>query len=170
MGSQRFGDDWATSLQKSLWNLLQHCFCLMFCFIFRGAAQDMWNLSSLTRDWTHIPWTRRQNLNHRTTRKVPSESTLVAYGKQTHTHTGKGGILGLITIPRVRPVEKIREFSKPTQLTQHWSRASDPHVVILKVYALPIMPKSHLIPGPSWSFARRRLKRTESLPFSAQQT
>ena len=64
------------SLQKSLWNLLQHYFFFMFCFIFGGAAQDMWTLSSLTRDRTHIPWTRRQNLNPRTTREVPSEALL----------------------------------------------------------------------------------------------
>ena len=31
----------------------------------------MWDLSSLTRDWTHFPCTGRQILNQRTTREVP---------------------------------------------------------------------------------------------------
>ena len=32
----------------------------------------MWDLSSLTRDWTHVPWIGRQILNHWTTREVPA--------------------------------------------------------------------------------------------------
>ena len=32
----------------------------------------MWNLSSLTRDRTHIPCIAKQILNHWTTREVPS--------------------------------------------------------------------------------------------------
>ena len=31
----------------------------------------MWDLNSLTRDWTHVPCIRRQILNHWTTREVP---------------------------------------------------------------------------------------------------
>ena len=31
----------------------------------------MWDLSSLTRDWTHVPCIARQILNHWTTREVP---------------------------------------------------------------------------------------------------
>ena len=51
---------------KSLLNLLQHCFCFMFFFL------AMWDLGSLTKDWTHIPCTGRWCLNHWTTREVPS--------------------------------------------------------------------------------------------------
>ena len=44
----------------------------MFLFyILAFWPQGMWDLSFLTQDWTHIPWTGRQSLNHWTTREVP---------------------------------------------------------------------------------------------------
>ena len=52
---------------KSLLNLLQYCFYFMFCFLSTGG---IWNLSSSTRDRTHIPCTGRQILNHWTTEEV----------------------------------------------------------------------------------------------------
>ena len=50
-------------------NLLQYCFCIL-CFGFwpRGVG----DLSSPTRDWTHIPCIRRKSLSHWTTREVPT--------------------------------------------------------------------------------------------------
>ena len=56
-------------LFKSLLNLLQYCFCFMFLFLW---PRGMWDLSSLTRDRTHSPLIGRQNLNHWTTREVPT--------------------------------------------------------------------------------------------------
>ena len=35
----------------------------------------MWDFSSLTRDWTHIPWIAMQILNHWTTREIPKEDS-----------------------------------------------------------------------------------------------
>ena len=52
---------------KSLLNLLQCCFCFIFCFFWPGG---MWGLTP-TRDQTHTPCIRRQSLNHWTTREVP---------------------------------------------------------------------------------------------------
>ena len=37
----------------------------------RLLPHNMWDLSLLTRDWTHIPCSERQVLNHWTTREVP---------------------------------------------------------------------------------------------------
>ena len=34
-------------------------------------SQVMWNLSSVTRDWIHTPYTGRLSLNHWTTRELP---------------------------------------------------------------------------------------------------
>ena len=45
--SQRFSFFDMDHLLKSLLNLLQFCFCFMFCFFWPGG---MWDLSSLTRD------------------------------------------------------------------------------------------------------------------------
>ena len=45
-------------LKKSLLNLLQYCFCFMFWVVFFVCLflhWDMWDLSSPTRDWTHMP-------------------------------------------------------------------------------------------------------------------
>ena len=47
MGSQRVGHDWATSLSPS----------------------SIWDLSFLTRGWTHIHWVGRWSLNHWTARE-----------------------------------------------------------------------------------------------------
>ena len=55
---------------KSLLNLLQYCFCCL-CFGFFWPLA-MWDLNSLTRDWTYTPRTRSQSPNHWTTREVPS--------------------------------------------------------------------------------------------------
>ena len=49
----------------------------MFCFFWRWG---MWDLSSSTRDWTHISCFGRRSLNHGTTREVP----LVAFGKEIY--------------------------------------------------------------------------------------
>ena len=37
-----------------------------------SCPHDMWDLSSLIRDWTLIPYTKRQILYHQTTREVPT--------------------------------------------------------------------------------------------------
>ena len=49
-------------------NLLQYCFWL---FVLVFCPQEMWDLSSLTRDQTLTLCIGRQSLNHRTTREVP---------------------------------------------------------------------------------------------------
>ena len=55
-------------LFKPLLNLLQYC--LFYVLVLW--PQGMWDLSSLTRDWTHIPCIGRRSLNHWTARSVPS--------------------------------------------------------------------------------------------------
>ena len=54
---------------KSLLNLLQYCFCFMFCFSF--LAGGMWDLSSPTWDRTHTLCLGKRSLNHWTSREVP---------------------------------------------------------------------------------------------------
>ena len=54
-------------LLKVFTNVLQYGFCSMFRFW----PQGMWDLSSLTRDPTHIPYIGRWSLNHWITREVP---------------------------------------------------------------------------------------------------
>ena len=49
---------------KTLLNLLQYCFCFLFWL---SGCED---LSSLTRDQTHIPCIGRQSPNHQTAREV----------------------------------------------------------------------------------------------------
>ena len=55
---------------KSLLNLLQYCFCSVLVFWWCV----MWDLSFLTRDWTHTSCMGRQGLNHWTNREVPKIS------------------------------------------------------------------------------------------------
>ena len=53
---------------QSLLNLLQYCLFYVLAFW----PQGIWDLSSLTRDWTCTPCTGRRRFNHWTTREVPS--------------------------------------------------------------------------------------------------
>ena len=60
---------------KSLSNLLQYFFCFTFCFAFPGVgclfwSWCMWELSSLTRDWSHTPLLDSEDLNS----ELPGES------------------------------------------------------------------------------------------------
>ena len=59
---------WWGPFLKSLLNLLQYCLFYALVFWPRG----MWDLNSLTRDWTQIPCVGRWSVNHWTTREVPS--------------------------------------------------------------------------------------------------
>ena len=43
------------------------------CGVQAWLPQGMWDLSSLTRDQTHVPCIERQVLNHWTTREVPEK-------------------------------------------------------------------------------------------------
>ena len=56
-------------LKMSLWNLLQYCCCFIYLFIL--GTGGMWDISSPTRDQTHISCIERQSLNHWTVREVP---------------------------------------------------------------------------------------------------
>ena len=56
---------------KSLWNLLQYGFFLVFLSL---RSPGIWDLSFLTRDQTLTPGPGRWILYHRTTREVPSLS------------------------------------------------------------------------------------------------
>ena len=58
----RFLGIWCGSCLKYLLNLLQYCFCFMFCFVLFFWPRDMWDPSSLTRDQT--PCIRRWCFNH----------------------------------------------------------------------------------------------------------
>ena len=60
------------SFLKSLFNLLQYCFCFIFWFL-----SCMRDLSFLTRDWTHTLSTGRQSLTHWTAREVPWLAILI---------------------------------------------------------------------------------------------
>ena len=53
---------------KVLLNLLQGCFCFYDLFSW---PRGMWDLSSLTRNWTCPHCNGRWNLNHQNTREVP---------------------------------------------------------------------------------------------------
>ena len=68
---------WCGLFLKSLLNLLHYCFCFMFCFVF-FSPWGVWDLSCLTRDWTHIPCTGRRSLNHWTIREVPGRCFLLS--------------------------------------------------------------------------------------------
>ena len=64
---------WYIPLLKSVLNLLQYCFCF-YALVFWPLG--MWNLSSLTRDQTHISSIVRQSLNHWTAWEVPKVAVL----------------------------------------------------------------------------------------------
>ena len=49
---------------------------LLLCFVSVIWPWGTWNLRSRTRDWTHNPCTGTCNLNHWTTREVPTYSNL----------------------------------------------------------------------------------------------
>ena len=53
---------WLGPFSKALLNLLQYCFCFMLSFFFFGHKR--WDLSSLTKNWTCIPFIGRQSPNH----------------------------------------------------------------------------------------------------------
>ena len=55
---------------KTLLDLLQYYFCVMFQFFW---LWGMWIFSSPTRDQTHTPWVRRWGLHHWTSREVPGD-------------------------------------------------------------------------------------------------
>ena len=69
----KFGLTWSHG-----WNL--HAFsivCFFFSFLLLFWPQGLWDLSSLTRDRTSTPCIRKWNLNHWTTRQVPTSSHFV---------------------------------------------------------------------------------------------
>ena len=53
-----------------VFNLLQYCFYFVFCFVLEGALWGMWDISSPTRDQTHIPCIGRWSPYHWTTSEV----------------------------------------------------------------------------------------------------
>ena len=57
---------WCGLFLKSLYNLLQYCFCFLFWFFDRG----MCDISSPTRDWTHTPCIGRWSFNHWISREL----------------------------------------------------------------------------------------------------
>ena len=62
---------WKWTIFK-VFNLSQYCFCCVCVLVFW--SWGMWDLSSRTRDQTHIPCTGRWSLNHWTSREVSSVS------------------------------------------------------------------------------------------------
>ena len=60
---------------KSLWNLLQCCFCFMFCFGLVFWLQGVWDLRSPTIKPVPNTW-GAQSLNHWTTREVSDQELL----------------------------------------------------------------------------------------------
>ena len=63
----------------------------------------MWGLSSLTRDWTHVPCVGRQILIHCTTREVPKTKLSDSLGAWGHSkdRAGRGEILGSDFLPKM---------------------------------------------------------------------
>lgn len=53
-----------------------------FILLILAVPSSMWDLSSTTRDWSHVPCFGRQVLNHGTTREVPG-FTLECLGNET---------------------------------------------------------------------------------------
>ena len=67
----------------SLWHmgsLVELSSCGVWALLPRG----MWDLSSLTRDQTHVPWTGRQIFYHWTTREVPLIVILIHISVMTY--------------------------------------------------------------------------------------
>ena len=58
---------------KSWLNFLQYCF---FFYVLVFWPSSMWDLRSLTKDWTCTPFIIRWYINHWTTREVPEVSLL----------------------------------------------------------------------------------------------
>ena len=57
----------------TLWRLRWWLAFILFYFIILATPCNLWDLSSLTRDWTHAPCSgSAQNPSHRTTREVPA--------------------------------------------------------------------------------------------------
>ena len=67
-------------LLKSLLNLLQY----FFCFVLVLWLEDIWDLSSPTRDVIGTPAFGRQSLSHGTSKDVPGASGLTQDGKEVH--------------------------------------------------------------------------------------
>ena len=89
---------------QSLLNLLQYCFCFMFCFLgFFFWLQGMWDLSSPTRDQTHTRCIRRESLNHWTTREVPAPQFFPLQNQQTVISLSEGikypTVLSFVLVP-----------------------------------------------------------------------
>ena len=53
--------------------------CRLNCGVWAKLLHSVWDLSSQTRDQTHIAWIARQILNQRTTREVPDTVFLDDY-------------------------------------------------------------------------------------------
>ena len=49
---------------------LEFVIILLLFYVLVFWAPGMWDLSSLIRDWNHIPWAERRSLSHWTTREV----------------------------------------------------------------------------------------------------
>ena len=54
-----------------LWVFTEFVTILLLLYVFIFWPQGIWNLISLTRNWTHAPYIGRRSLNHRTTKEVP---------------------------------------------------------------------------------------------------
>ena len=82
---------------------IHHNIASVLCFVFFW-RWGMWDLSSSTRDWTHISSFGRRSLNPGTTREVP----LVAFGKEIYLQPA----FFLGTSSQARPLFLLLEYLK----------------------------------------------------------
>ena len=95
------------------WVFIEFFAILLLFYVLVFWPQDMWDLSSLTRDWTCTPCIGRWRLNHWVTREVPllyldcKDFTQLYTSVKTHrnAHTHKGEFY-LLIIPHTQKVNE----------------------------------------------------------------
>ena len=98
---------------KSLLNLFKYCFCFMFWFFW---PRGMWDLSSLTRDWTCTSCIGRWSLSHWTTREVPVNHSLLCTLNSLGFYLAPANWWPLL-LSRSIPVSSLRDGARSLRLS-----------------------------------------------------
>ena len=72
---------WEVPWEESLFHICQAFVLFCFNFYFLATPCGTWDVSSLTRDQTHVPCLGAWHLNHWTARKVPPSCNIRNNGK-----------------------------------------------------------------------------------------
>ena len=89
--------------------------------------QGMWDLSSLTRDWTHIPCTARWILNHWTAREVPSP-TVSLHSVACAADPSPTALPLTLAMSLPLPEQKSKQSWEPLHLPLPWQKGRLSHV------------------------------------------